>query len=83
MKRLKVKNDFIFQKISGQNERKEILIDFLNAILKQERKVAWCRTYRRVLCVSIYWPQYNFLIDAPEHTFPRIRVIVNALVEQL
>ncbi len=36
MKRLKVKNDFIFQKIFGQNEHKEILLDFLNAVLWQE-----------------------------------------------
>ena len=33
MDRLKVKNDFIFQKIFGQNEHKEILISFLNAVL--------------------------------------------------
>jgi conserved hypothetical protein (putative transposase or invertase) len=31
--RLKVKNDFIFQKIFGQNEHKEILLGFLNAVL--------------------------------------------------
>jgi predicted transposase/invertase (TIGR01784 family) len=34
--RLKVKNDFIFQKIFGQNEHKEILISFLNAVLALE-----------------------------------------------
>ena len=34
MKRLKVKNDFIFQKIFGQSENKEILISFLNAVLE-------------------------------------------------
>jgi predicted transposase/invertase (TIGR01784 family) len=34
MDRLKVKNDFIFQKIFGQNENKEILISFLNAVLE-------------------------------------------------
>ena len=33
MQRLKVKNDFIFQKIFGQSENKEILISFLNAVL--------------------------------------------------
>ncbi len=36
MKRLKVKNDFIFQKIFGQNEHREILIGFLNAVLQLE-----------------------------------------------
>ena len=36
MERLKVKNDFIFQKIFGQNEHKEILISFLNAVLALE-----------------------------------------------
>ena len=36
MDRLKVKNDFIFQKIFGQNEHKEILIGFLNAVLALE-----------------------------------------------
>lgn len=36
MKRLKVKNDFIFQKIFGQNEHKDILISFLNAVLELE-----------------------------------------------
>lgn len=36
MKRLKVKNDFIFQRIFGQNENKEILISFLNAVLELE-----------------------------------------------
>ncbi len=36
MSRLKVKNDFIFQKIFGQLENKEILISFLNAILGLE-----------------------------------------------
>lgn len=36
MKRLKVKNDFIFQKIFGQSENKEILISFLNAVLELE-----------------------------------------------
>ncbi|RCX13480.1 putative transposase/invertase (TIGR01784 family) [Anaerobacterium chartisolvens] len=36
MKRLKVKNDFIFQKIFGQAENKEILISFLNAVLELE-----------------------------------------------
>ncbi len=36
MDRLKVKNDFIFQKIFGQNEHKEILISFLNAVLALE-----------------------------------------------
>jgi predicted transposase/invertase (TIGR01784 family) len=34
--RLKVKNDFIFQKIFGQNEHQEILISFLNAVLALE-----------------------------------------------
>ena len=34
MSRLKVKNDFIFQKIFGQSEHKEILISFLNAVLE-------------------------------------------------
>ena len=34
MDRLKVKNDFIFQKIFGQSENKEILISFLNAVLE-------------------------------------------------
>jgi predicted transposase/invertase (TIGR01784 family) len=34
--RLKVKNDFIFQKIFGQNKHKEILISFLNAVLALE-----------------------------------------------
>lgn len=39
MRRLRVKNDFIFQKIFGQNENKEILISFLNAVLElQEEK---------------------------------------------
>lgn len=38
MKRLKVKNDFIFQKIFGQPENKEILISFLNAVLELEGK---------------------------------------------
>jgi predicted transposase/invertase (TIGR01784 family) len=37
-KRLKVKNDFIFQKIFGQNEHKDILISFLNAVLELEDK---------------------------------------------
>jgi predicted transposase/invertase (TIGR01784 family) len=36
LERLKVKNDFIFQKIFGQNEHKEILISFLNAVLSLE-----------------------------------------------
>ena len=36
MKRLKVKNDFIFQKIFGQQENKDILISFLNAVLELE-----------------------------------------------
>ncbi|RCX17873.1 putative transposase/invertase (TIGR01784 family) [Anaerobacterium chartisolvens] len=36
MKRLKVKNDFIFQRIFGQPENKEILISFLNAVLELE-----------------------------------------------
>ena len=36
MDRLKVKNDFIFQKIFGQNEHKEILLSFLNAVLNLE-----------------------------------------------
>jgi predicted transposase/invertase (TIGR01784 family) len=36
VKRLKVKNDFIFQKIFGQNEHREILIGFLNAVLQLE-----------------------------------------------
>jgi predicted transposase/invertase (TIGR01784 family) len=36
MKRLKVKNDFIFQKIFGESENKEILISFLNAVLELE-----------------------------------------------
>ena len=36
MDRLKVKNDFIFQKLFGQNEHKEILISFLNAVLALE-----------------------------------------------
>jgi predicted transposase/invertase (TIGR01784 family) len=36
LERMKVKNDFIFQKIFGQNEHKEILISFLNAILALE-----------------------------------------------
>lgn len=34
MARLKVKNDFIFQRIFGRPENKEILISFLNAILE-------------------------------------------------
>ncbi len=34
--RLKVKNDFIFQRIFGRPENKEILISFLNAILELE-----------------------------------------------
>jgi predicted transposase/invertase (TIGR01784 family) len=33
MKKMLVKNDFIFQKIFGQNEHKEILLGLLNAIL--------------------------------------------------
>jgi predicted transposase/invertase (TIGR01784 family) len=39
--RLKVKNDFIFQKIFGQNEHKEILVSLLNSILhlQAERKL--------------------------------------------
>jgi predicted transposase/invertase (TIGR01784 family) len=39
--RLKVKNDFIFQKIFGQNEHKEILLSLLNSILhgQAERKL--------------------------------------------
>ena len=42
MERLKVKNDFVFQKIFGQNEHKEILISFLNAVLalSDEQKLA-------------------------------------------
>ncbi len=36
MKRLKVKNDFIFQRIFGRKENKDILISFLNAILELE-----------------------------------------------
>jgi len=36
MKRLKVKNDFIFRKIFGQSENKDILISFLNAVLELE-----------------------------------------------
>ena len=36
MRRLKVKNDFIFQKVFGQIENKEILISFLNAVLELE-----------------------------------------------
>jgi predicted transposase/invertase (TIGR01784 family) len=36
MKRLKVKNDFIFHKIFGQSENKDILISFLNAVLELE-----------------------------------------------
>lgn len=40
MKRLKVKNDFIFQRIFGQSENKEILISFLNAVLElQDDKI--------------------------------------------
>jgi predicted transposase/invertase (TIGR01784 family) len=34
LSRLKVKNDFIFQKIFGQNEHKEIPIGFLNAVFE-------------------------------------------------
>ena len=34
--RLKVKNDFIFKRIFGQDENKEILISFLNAVLELE-----------------------------------------------
>jgi predicted transposase/invertase (TIGR01784 family) len=33
MKKMLVKNDFIFQKIFGQNEHKEILLGLLNSIL--------------------------------------------------
>lgn len=36
MERLKVKNDFIFQRIFGRTENKEILISFLNAVLMLE-----------------------------------------------
>jgi predicted transposase/invertase (TIGR01784 family) len=38
LRRLKVKNDFIFQKIFGQTENKEILISFLNAVLELEEE---------------------------------------------
>jgi predicted transposase/invertase (TIGR01784 family) len=40
--KLKVKNDFIFQKIFGQNEHKDILISLLNSILRlsPEQKLA-------------------------------------------
>lgn len=34
MKRLKVKNDFIFQRIFGRKENKDILISFLNDIME-------------------------------------------------
>jgi len=34
MKRLKVKNDFIFQKLFGEVKNKDILISFLNAVLE-------------------------------------------------
>ena len=34
MKRLKVKNDFIFKKLFGEAENKDILISFLNAVLE-------------------------------------------------
>ena len=34
MNRLKVTNDFIFQKIFGQNENKDVLLSFLNAALE-------------------------------------------------
>lgn len=34
MRRLKVKNDFIFQRIFGRKENKDILISFLNAIME-------------------------------------------------
>jgi hypothetical protein len=33
MEKMLVKNDFIFQKIFGQNEHKEILLGLLNSIL--------------------------------------------------
>ena len=36
MKRLKVKNDFIFRKIFGDEKNKDILISFLNAVLEFE-----------------------------------------------
>jgi len=34
--RLKAKNDFVFQRIFGRQENKEILISFLNAVLMLE-----------------------------------------------
>ena len=34
MKRLKVKNDFIFRKLFGETKNKDILISFLNAVLE-------------------------------------------------
>jgi len=34
MKRLKVKNDFIFHKLFGEAKNKDILISFLNAVLE-------------------------------------------------
>ncbi|NLC43668.1 MAG: PD-(D/E)XK nuclease family transposase [Clostridiales bacterium] len=34
MKRLKVKNDFIFRKIFGESKNKDLLISFLNAVLE-------------------------------------------------
>lgn len=36
MYRLKAKNDFVFQRIFGRQENKEILISFLNAVLMLE-----------------------------------------------
>jgi hypothetical protein len=33
MQRLKVKNDFIFRKLFGEIENKDILISFLNAVV--------------------------------------------------
>lgn len=37
MHRLKVKNDFIFQRIFGRNENKEILMSFLNAFIGNDK----------------------------------------------
>ena len=34
MKRLKVKNDFIFRKLFGESKNKDLLISFLNAVLE-------------------------------------------------
>ena len=36
MKRLKVKNDFIFRKLFGDEKNKDILINFLNAVMELE-----------------------------------------------